>query len=92
MTTKDRRREMRLSGTEDDLIAEAAGLAGVSVSEFVLNSAVEDAERLVNAHRTITFTSPEARSRFAAALDAPFIPNKTFQEQVRRARRYKTAE
>ncbi len=36
MTVKDRRREVRISASDDDLLAEAAGLAGVSVSEFLL--------------------------------------------------------
>lgn len=83
---------MRLSGREDDLIAEAAGLAGVSVSEFVLNRAVEEAQRLVSAHHSISFSSPDARAKFLAALDAPFVPNETFAKQVLRARRYKTVE
>ncbi|MHB1712481.1 MAG: type II toxin -antitoxin system TacA 1-like antitoxin, partial [Acidimicrobiales bacterium] len=37
----------------DDLIVEAAGLAGVSVSEFLLDRAVAGAEALVHAHHAI---------------------------------------
>lgn len=92
MATKHRRREMRLSAIEDDLISEAAGVAGVSVSEFVLNRAVEEARRLVAAHHSISFLSPDARAKFPAALDAPFVPNATFAKQVLRARRCKSVE
>ena len=89
---KSQRREVRLTTEEDDLIVEAAGLSGVSVSEFVLTRAVNDAERLVNQHHSITFTGSTARERFIAALDAPFMPNETLAGQVSRARRYKTVD
>ena len=53
MPTKDHRRELRLSSTDDDLITEAAGLLGLSVSEFLLGRAVADAEAIVDAHRSL---------------------------------------
>lgn len=53
MAVKNHRRELRLSSNDDDLITEAAGLLGVSVSEFLLDRAVADAEAVVGAHRTV---------------------------------------
>lgn len=85
MTTKDRRREVRVTASDDDLLAEAAGLAGVTVSEFLLDRAIADAQSLVEAHRTIRL-SPEAYALFLAALDAPPQPLDALTDQVRRAR------
>lgn len=91
MTVKDRRREVRISAEDDDLLAEAAGLAGVSVSEFLLERALSDAAALVEAHRTIRL-SGESYEAFLQALDAPAQPPKQLVAQSRRARRLKRAD
>ena len=88
MATKDRRREFRLAATDDDLLIEAAGLVGVTVSEFVLDRALHDAEAIVHAHHTVTL-SDAARARFIAALDAPLTRNERLASQARAARRLK---
>jgi len=85
MPTKDHRRELRLSSSDDDLITEAAGLLGVSVSEFLLDRAVADAEAIVEAHRTVRLHE-QAYERFIAALDAPAQPLGDLVAQFRRSR------
>jgi uncharacterized protein (DUF1778 family) len=82
---KDRRRELRLSSREDDLIVEAAGIMDVSVSEFLLDRAVSDAEAVVSAHRTVTL-DPDQYRRFLEVLDAPTSPPPDLVDQVRRSR------
>jgi uncharacterized protein (DUF1778 family) len=82
---KDRRREVRLSSLEDDLIVEAAGLAGVSVSEFLLDRAISEAQDAVEAHHAIRL-DVTAQRRFLAALDRPTTPPKELIEQIRKAR------
>ena len=90
MTVKGKRREVRISASDDDLLAEAAGLAGVSVSEFVLDRALSDAAALVEAHRTILLTNDRYWA-FFAALDTPVQPPEGLVAQSRRARRLKRA-
>ncbi|TAN28183.1 MAG: DUF1778 domain-containing protein [Actinomycetota bacterium] len=68
MTTKNKRREVRLTSQDEDLLVEAAGLAGVSVSEFLLSKAIQDAEELVERHRNIDLDS-DSYKRFLATLD-----------------------
>jgi len=85
MPTKDQRRELRLSSRDDDLITEAAGLLGLSVSEFLLDRAVADAEAIVESHRSITL-SERPFERFLAILDAPVKPLAPLVAQLRRAR------
>ena len=91
MTTKDKRREVRISADDDDLLAEAAGLAGVSVSEFLLDRALSDAADLVDAHRTIRLADEE-HDRFLAALDGPVRAPEELIAQARQARRLKRVD
>jgi len=68
MTTKNKRRELRLTSRDEDLLVEAAGLVGVSVSEFLLTKAIQDAEELVERHRNVELDS-DSYNRFIVALD-----------------------
>ncbi len=81
---KDRRRELRLSTHDDDLLVEAAGLRGMSVTEFILGSAIEDAERTVDAHHSVELSST-AYARFLQALDEPSGPPRELVRQLRNA-------
>jgi uncharacterized protein (DUF1778 family) len=91
MPTKDHRRELRLSSTDDDLITEAAGLLGLSVSEFLLDRAVADAEAIVDAHRSVRLKQ-ESYDRFLAALDAPPEPVTLLVGQIRKSQALKHAD
>jgi uncharacterized protein (DUF1778 family) len=88
MATKDRRREVRLTAHDENLIVEAAGLAGVSVTEFLLNQALPEAEHIVENHHTIT-VNQAAYAEFLAALDRPSSYPTELAEQVSKARRLK---
>jgi uncharacterized protein (DUF1778 family) len=85
MTTKTNRREIRLTARDDDLITEAAGLAGLTVTEFLLDKAVADAEALVDAHHAIRLQS-EAYDQFLKALDSPPVPIAELVEQIHKSR------
>ena len=88
MTVKDKRRELRISASDDDVLTEAASLVGVSVSEFLLHRALSDAAEIIEAHRTVTLTDEHYRA-FLDALDGPVRPPKALVDQARRARRLK---
>lgn len=62
--------EVRVSPEQDDLIRQAAGLAGETVTAFVLGTVTERARKLVDTQRTVTLPN-EAFDRFYAALDEP---------------------
>lgn len=91
MRIKDRRREVRLETKDDDLLVEAAGLAGVSVSEFILDRALSDAEELVEAHHAISLDH-EAYIKFLSVLDAPATVNEALVGQAAKARYLKQAD
>lgn len=82
---KDKRRELRITSQDDDLIVEAAGLAGVSVSEFLIDRALKDAEELVEAHRSIRLQS-DSYERFLTALDRPAQAPQELLRQIRASR------
>jgi uncharacterized protein (DUF1778 family) len=90
MPTKDHRRELRLSSTDDNLITEAAGLLGMTVSEFLLGRAVADAEAIVDAHQSVRLQR-DSYDRFLAALDAPPKPVSKLVDQIRKGRALKHA-
>jgi len=82
---KDKRRELRIASQDDDLIVEAAGILGISVSEFLVDRAVSDAERVVEAHRSISL-QPDAYRRFLDALDQAAEAPKELLRQIRASR------
>jgi uncharacterized protein (DUF1778 family) len=82
---KDKRRELRIASQDDDLIVEAAGLLGVSVSEFLIDRAISDAERVVEAHHSINL-QPDAYQRFLDALDRPAKTPNELLLQIRASR------
>jgi uncharacterized protein (DUF1778 family) len=82
---KDKRRELRITSQDDDLIVEAAGLLGVSVSEFLIERAVADAEEIVETHRSIRLQS-DSYKNFLAALDRPARAPQELLKQVRKSR------
>ncbi|MDQ1516093.1 MAG: hypothetical protein QOE80_1923 [Actinomycetota bacterium] len=88
MKTKDRRRELRLSQEDEQLISEAAALAGTTFTGFVLEDAVARAREVVDAHRTITLPV-DSFSRFLEALDAPPERNPALVELAKRAKRFR---
>jgi uncharacterized protein (DUF1778 family) len=82
---KNKRRELRIASQDDDLIVEAAGLLGVSVSQFLIDRAVADAEEVVEAHRSIRL-QPDSYKRFLAALDQPTRTSHELLKQITASR------
>ena len=67
---KTSRLSLRVAPADDALLREAAELLGESMSEFLVNSARERAERLV-ADRTCFVLADEQWSAFRGALGRP---------------------
>lgn len=74
MTSKAERLDMRLSSQQKRLLEQGAALMGLSVSDFVVQSAARAAEELVRSQQVIALTL-EGQQAFAAALEAPPAPN-----------------
>jgi len=85
MTTKVKRRAVRISSADDDLLVEAAGVLGISVTEFILDCARAEAAAIVQARRSVNLDDASF-ARFMQALDAPAAPPAALVDQARKAR------
>lgn len=68
--TKGERLNLRVSSDHDALIREAADLLGTTVSQYVTQSAVQRAQRVLVDQRHFLLDD-DAWERFVAALDRP---------------------
>ncbi|WP_027996704.1 DUF1778 domain-containing protein [Simplicispira psychrophila] len=81
--TKDTRLHIRCDHEIRRLLDKAAAYAHMSVSEFVLRNAVEQAQSLVQAHEAITLTEHDFNA-FLNALDRPGQPAPALQRAFER--------
>jgi uncharacterized protein (DUF1778 family) len=88
VATKGKRREVRLSAVDEQLIMEAAALTGTTFTGFVLDEAVVRAREIIDSHRNIRLPD-DVYTRFLDALDAPPKPNAGLVELAERARRFR---
>lgn len=80
---KDTRLHIRCNQQVRQLLDKAAAYAHMSVSEFVLRRAVEEAQAVLAENEAITL-SPDDFAAFLSALDAPAEPNAALQRAFTR--------
>lgn len=85
------RLDFRLNPTDKARIRRAAEMRGVSLSTFVRDAVLREAENVVAAEHSVTLTAEESRC-FLAELDKPFAPNARLKTAMERglARRLKS--
>lgn len=81
---------VRVDGQVKALLQHAASLRGRSMTDFLVDSAVEAAERVIKDASVITLGMEDAR-RFADALLAPPAPNAALKSAARRYRELTSA-
>ena len=69
--TRSERINVRLTETAKRRIEQAASVEGKTVSAFIVSSALENAERTVRRHETVTLRREEAMRFFDALADPP---------------------
>lgn len=69
-STKDARLNLRITSRQAQLLRRAAAAEDQSVTDFVLQSAAQEAERVLADRRWMVFSEEEWAS-FSAALDQP---------------------
>jgi uncharacterized protein (DUF1778 family) len=80
---KEERLNLRLSTSDDALIRAAAATVGTSVSDYVTQSAIECAHRVLADQRRFN-VDEETWNRFLEALDRPAKVNKRLAALLRR--------
>ena len=81
--SKDTRLHIRCDQDTRRLLDKAAAYARMSVSEFVLRNAVEQAHSVVQAHEAITLPQADFAA-FLGALDSPAEPAPALQRAFQR--------
>lgn len=75
--------DLRMNTKDKERIHRAADLRGVSVSTFVRDAVLREAENVMNAELAVTLSAEESR-RFLDALDKPFKPNARLKKAMKR--------
>lgn len=78
---KDARINLRLKSSAKSLIERAAGFEGKSVSHFILTSAMDQAEKTIQKHESMTLNANNAKI-FLDALDKPIRFNRKLTEAL----------
>lgn len=81
-TTQNRRLDVRLAADHKDLIEQAAGLLGQTVSAFTVSTLVSEAERVVDRFGSLRLSDRD-RDVFLAALDKAPAPKAKLRRAVR---------
>lgn len=84
-TRQDERIDARLSKAHKALLKRAADLAGQPISQFLVTSALERAQQLIDEHMQTQLSADDAR-RFLALIDAG-KPNATLVRAAKLHRR-----
>lgn len=75
-STQDRGRiTARVSASVQETLETAAGMTGSTVNQFIVQSALREAERIIEQERVIRLSAHEAAG-LLAALEKPLPPNK----------------
>lgn len=82
-TARDQRLNIRASAQQQQLIRQAAEAADSTVTDFILDSALESAKRVL-ADRKWFVASEEQWAEFQALLDAPLEPMPKLDRLLRR--------
>jgi uncharacterized protein (DUF1778 family) len=83
--TKTSRLNLRVNPADDALLRQASELAGQSISEFLVESGRERAERLLADRTRFTIDAKQWRA-FSAALDRPAQVKPAVRDLIRRSR------
>lgn len=86
-TLRDERINLRATSELKRLIATAATLSHVSVTDFILATARKAAERVIAESETIVLNNEE-RDRFLYLLDNPPPPNEALKAAMRKHREH----
>lgn len=85
--TRSERFDARLSAADKQLLDRAAELTGRSLSEFVLSSAREAAQRTIERYEVMTLTDPRDQAAFVEAMLNPPAPSRRLRQAIQRYRR-----
>ena len=84
--TKDARLQVRLDVRAKNTLQRAADYSHKSISQFVLSTALENAERIISKHEVVALSDRDWRV-FYDALTKPSAPNAKLKQAFKRYRK-----
>lgn len=84
-TGKSERLEARISKEQKEIVQRAAELSGRSLTDFIIDSAMEAAERAIRTHQVLELTA-RSTAAFTASLANPPAPNDNLRRAAQRYR------
>lgn len=88
---KAARLQMRLAPPSKKLLARAAAIRGASLSRFVIEVALAEAERVIQSHRSVKLSAPDWERFYDALIDPP-AANAAMRRAAKRYRAVRRAE
>ena len=82
---KSERIQARVSNRVKDVLERAAAVQGVSLSDFIVSSALEKANKVLLGHEQLELSARDSRA-FAEALINPPAPNEALRKIMGRRR------
>lgn len=82
LANKSARLEARLQQSKKDVIAQAAAIAGFTITEFTVNSTYENATKIIEREKLLSLSQEDSKI-FVDALNAPPAPSKRLQQAAR---------
>ena len=86
ITKENQRVSARVPGHVLDTLAEAAGLMGATLNHFLVQSALEKAQKIIENERTIKMTTRSANA-FFDAIENPPAPSKKLKDAMKAYKR-----
>ena len=84
--TKDDRLQVRLDAASKSVLQRAAGYRHKTVSQFVLATALEEAEKVIRENEIVTLSNPDWKLFYDALTDPP-PPNTALRKAFARYRK-----
>ncbi len=85
LPAKEKRIDIRVSQQQKELLEEAAGLKGMSLSTYLLSRGLEAARDDIESHRRLILSDRD-RDRFLDLLAEPPAPNPSLRKATRQYR------
>jgi uncharacterized protein (DUF1778 family) len=86
ISKENQRVSARVPANVYDTLAEAAGLMGATLNQFLVQSALEKAQEVIESERLIKMTTTSANT-FFAAIENPPTPNKKLRNAIKKYKR-----
>lgn len=80
-STRSARFDARISSKVKNLFKEAAQIKGVNETDFVINSAMREAEKTIHDHKILELSSKDSEF-FVSALLNPSLPNNKLKSAI----------